>query len=201
VTGVLIARVSLSPERMRRLVAFFCSLALVLMAAAPSDTAGPGKLAAIPDDIKVPDGHVLLFAWQAEGVQIYVSEPDGDGFKWTFKSPLADLLDKDKIVGYHFGILGNQPVPAWESKDGSKVVRDLKVAISPAKSPDGESNIPWLLIKVNADAKKGVLSSVTYIQRINTQGGVAPAARPTRAGTEIGVKYKATYNFYAKKSK
>jgi hypothetical protein len=199
VVVIPIANVSSSPVCTRRLGAALCSLALVLMAAAPADTAGPGKPIKIPDDIKVPDGHVLLFAWQAEGVQIYFSEPDGDKFKWTFKSPLADLLDKDKVVGYHFGILGNQPVPAWESKDGSKVVRDLKVAISPAKSPDGKSNIDWLLIKVKADAKKGVLSNVTYVQRVSTEGGVKPDDPPARAGTEIGVKYKATYNFYAKK--
>ena len=36
----------------------------------------------------------------------------------------------------------------------------------------------------------------TYIQRVNTTGGLAPAAVPTQAGQEVKVPYTAEYFFY-----
>src|SRR5262249_7163628 len=36
----------------------------------------------------------------------------------------------------------------------------------------------------------------TYIQRVDTEGGAAPAKAPEKAGEEARVKYKATYVFY-----
>jgi hypothetical protein len=48
---------------------------------------------------------------------------------------------------------------------------------------------------------KGRFSSVTYIQRVDTQGGTAPATAcdKARQGQEVRVNYKAAYVFYCAK--
>jgi Protein of unknown function (DUF3455) len=42
----------------------------------------------------------------------------------------------------------------------------------------------------------GVFSSVTYIQRVNTQGGKAPAVPGDSVGASVEVPYTAEYYFY-----
>jgi hypothetical protein len=59
-------------------------------------------------------------------------------------------------------------------------------------------NIPAQLVKGNPAMGSGAMSGVTYIQRVDTRGGVAPAS-PCAAGN-LGarqtVKYQADYIFY-----
>ena len=63
--------------------------------------------------------------------------------------------------------------------------------------------IPWLLLDV-VGAQDGPtdgdkLSETTFIQRLNTTGGVAPAtgcAQSTDVGTRAFIPYKADYFFY-----
>jgi hypothetical protein len=142
----------------------------------------------IPDNLKVPAGHEFLFKTQAEGVQIYVSTEEG-GWKW--KAPLAFLFQDGKRVGYHYA------GPSWEGSDGSKVRMDKSQKPAEAKAPNPKKDIPWLRIKVKPAADiMGKFSPVTYILRLETEGGVAPALKAPRAGMEVGIPYKATYYFF-----
>ena len=62
-----------------------------------------------------------------------------------------------------------------------------------------KKDIPWLLVKVKPEqGDAGTFSSVVYIQRLQTEGGIAPAEHPRRLGTKVGVSYKAVYYFYGK---
>jgi len=54
-----------------------------------------------------------------------------------------------------------------------------------APSPD-PSAVPWLLLEATGHEGSGVLSKVTFIQRINTSGGKAPAAPSASAGEDAG---------------
>ena len=67
-------------------------------------------------------------------------------------------------------------------------------------SPDAES-IPWLLIKAVSHTGNGVLSRATSIQRINTEGGKAPASECDleHVDQEVRVPYSADYRFYGPK--
>ncbi len=56
--------------------------------------------------------------------------------------------------------------------------------------------IPWLLLEGVNPSGKGVFSDVTYIQRLNTVGGLAPSTPGTEAGQEVLVPYMADYLFY-----
>ena len=170
---------------------------LVMLIALPVRAAGEDP-PAVPKEIAVPAGHVQVLMLHAKGVQIYKSVAGKDGkLKWELEAPLADLTDdKGARVGHHFGepALG---VSAWEANDGSRLVRDKAedVKSAPAKKP--ETDIPWLLVRVKSDdGSPGAFAKVVYVQRIQTEGGKAPANTPKRADTRIGVSYTATYVFY-----
>jgi hypothetical protein len=150
----------------------------------------------VPAQVKVPIGHKFLFKVKAKGVQIYKSAAGKDGKpEWVFEAPLADLFGSHGMkVGCHY------EGPSWEASDGSTVKKSAeKDAVKIADAPDGSKDIPWLLIQVRAEKDKaGAFSRTTYIQRLDTRGGKAPAQAPVRTGTRIGVPYTAVYCFYGR---
>jgi Protein of unknown function (DUF3455) len=85
--------------------------------------------------------------------------------------------------------------PTWESADGSKVVGELQER-APAPAAGA---IPWLLLKAKTHEGAGAFASVTYIQRVETAGGAAPASGcdASQAGKESAIDYQAQYYFYA----
>ena len=154
----------------------------------------------VPDAIKAPTGNEVFLVGHVSkvpgaGVQIYTC----DGTKWVLPSvPRADLLDDaGKLIIKHFA------GPTWqEVPNGSSVVAQ-KVGESPILGTDGNPTaIPWLLLKATkTTAGRGghLLSDTTYIQRINTTGGLVPAAgecTTQTAGTSKAVNYTADYYFY-----
>ena len=146
----------------------------------------------IPSDLVVPSGHVLLLQAEARGVQIYVCQEKSDDpavFEWAFRAPEAELLNsRSEHIGRHFA------GPTWEGNDGSQVVGAAR-ATANSPSPDA---IPWLLLEARANQGTGVFSTVSFIQRLDTAGGRAPAdgCDAAHAGQELRVDYTATYAFY-----
>jgi Protein of unknown function (DUF3455) len=148
----------------------------------------PGSLAA--DSNEMP---VIVLA--AEGVQIYecrAAPAQGNtAYAWVLVAPEASLRDsRGRIVGRHGA------GPSWESADGSRIVGTVKArADAPAAGA-----IAWLLLSAQASGPQGVFSAVTSVQRINTAGGIAPAAGCTQAsaGSTARVAYTADYRFFAK---
>ena len=66
-------------------------------------------------------------------------------------------------------------------------------------SPSADSNaIPWLLLQAVSNEGDGKFSDVTYIQRVNTVGGTAPATAGDAMHLEARVPYTAEYFFYRK---
>ena len=57
--------------------------------------------------------------------------------------------------------------------------------------------IPELLLKAVSHSGDGRMSGVTYVQRLDTVGGLAPTAGCDTAGATARVDYTATYYFYA----
>jgi hypothetical protein len=118
----------------------------------------------------------------------YECRAKADGFEWAFVGPDATLRDKKgaQVGKYYSG-------PTWEHKDGSKVT-GKQLAVSPA-SP---GNIPLQLVQADPATGSGAFTSVTYIQRINTKGGVAPAdpCNATTLNSKKTVNYSADYVFY-----
>src|SRR5829696_4223856 len=144
----------------------------------------------LPTPIQVPAGHKLFESHHAIGVQIYAC----NGTAWTFVAPRANLYNEyGKFRMSHF--FG----PTWMAKDGSFVVGQSPVSFPVA------GTIPWLRLSAKstgAGPYGDKLEPTTYIQRLNTTGGVAPApetCNATTAGTQSEVSYTADYYFWQAK--
>ena len=144
----------------------------------------------VPDKIKAPAGEEVVLQAHATGSQIYVCQPGTDGkLAWTLKAPEAELHDQQgALIGRHYA------GPTWKDNDGSSVTGK---AVAKADSPD---TIPWLLVTATGHSGEGVLSRVTSIQRIHTQGGLPPPAadcNTSKQSGEVKSSYTADYYFYA----
>jgi hypothetical protein len=166
-------------------IAFFALLA----AASAQAFAAEGD---IPKEIRTSAGEKLAFKAHAVGSQIYICQAGSDGkAQWTLKAPEAELRDeKGAVIGTHYA------GPSWKLKDGSEAIGEPAAKVN---APKGDS-IPWLLVSVVGHAGTGLLSPITHIQRIHTEGGQAPAASEcvtAKIGTEKKSAYQADYYFYA----
>jgi hypothetical protein len=172
--------------------ATFMSLFLFSYSAAAQKDA-PAKESApdVPDAIEVPAGVEPVLFLRASGSQIYTCQAGADGkFVWTLKGPDAELKDrKDKVIGQH------SAGPTWKLKDGSEVTGKVAAKVD---SLDPES-VPWLLLNVENNSKKGQLANVTMIQRVHTHGGMPgnEACDESHKGDETKSKYTADYYFFA----
>lgn len=143
----------------------------------------------LPTAVQVPAGQRIAMETVGAGDITYECRAKKDmpsAFEWVFVGPDAKLMDRSgKVVGRYYG-----PPATWESNDGSKVTA-TQLAVAPASA----GNIPLQLVKANPAMAMGAMQGVTYIQRVATQGGVAPAAACTaaNAGQKQVVKYQADY--------
>ena len=145
----------------------------------------------IPAEIKAPAGEKVVLKAHATGYQIYTCKAGAEGApKWELKAPDAELHNaKGAVIGHH------SAGPTWKHKDGSEIVGKPS-----ARVDSKEGSIPWLLLAVTGHTGNGVLDKVTSIQRLNTQGGKAPAdteCTAANAGAESKSAYSADYYFYA----
>jgi hypothetical protein len=127
-------------------------------------------------------GHVLKGA----GVQIYKCVGTG----WVFDAPSATLsADNDKNIVEH----GRGPT--WTAKDVSTVGGTVlqRATVDPTA-------IPWLKLQAvspTAGADGDRLAHTTFIQRVNTVGGLQPAGTCDPTVTpEARVPYQADYYFW-----
>ena len=146
----------------------------------------------LPDAVKVPAGHVVAMEAAAAGDITYQCRPKKDmagQFEWAFVGPDAGLKDRSgNIVGKYYG-----PPATWEHNDGSKVT-GTQLAVA----PNGSANIPLQLVKANPAMGAGAMQGVSYIQRVNTQGGIAPSAvcNASTDGSKQVVYYRSDYIFW-----
>lgn len=146
----------------------------------------------LPDAVKVPAGHAVAMETVGAGDITYECRAKAGAagsYEWFFVGPDAKLMDrKGAQIGRYYG-----PPATWENKDGSKVTA-TQVAVAPA----GAANIPYQLVKANPAMGMGAMQGVSYIQRVATQGGVAPAMAcdASSLGQKQVVKYQADYIFW-----
>ena len=137
----------------------------------------------VPWPIQVDEGHKVFLQAHAVGVQIYGCTATG----WSLVAPRATLYDRHgKRIGSHFA------GPTWQAKDGSSV-KAQRVAGVPVAG-----TIDWLKLQATATTP-GRFGRVSFIQRINTTGGVAPAASTCTAdtvGDQREIPYTADYRFF-----
>ena len=104
---------------------------------------------------------------QGTGAQLYACTKNAKGgLEWSFREPVAALLQDGKTIGRHF--VG----PTWEFADGTHVTGKPE-----AKAPGATVNdVPWLKIAIAEPAKSGPAGGATTILRIDTTGGAFTGA-------------------------
>jgi hypothetical protein len=135
----------------------------------------------VPAALAVPAGQQLVATLNVDqGSQVYTCT----GGAWTLKEPAAVLKSGTEEFLHTAG-------PQWIStNDGSAVTGATSATVA------APGAIPQLLLKATAHRGDGLLGSVSYIQRLDTHGGVAPAGS-CNAGAQQAVGYSAQYRFYA----
>ena len=195
----------------RRILLIACATALAVAFTVslpqPAD-ADHVTLPPVPSNIQVPAKNKVFLEGHAVGTQDYICLPSASGFAWTFFGPQATLFnDNDKQVITHFlspnPFAGDTPSVTWQHSRGTSTV--WGTAIASSSDPDfvAPGAIPWLLVQV-VGAQDGPtggheLTATTFIQRLNTSGGVAPStgcALSTDVGKKALVPYTADYFFY-----
>jgi hypothetical protein len=183
----------------------------------------------LPATLKVlPPNHPFLLG-KAKGTQNYVCLPAGvdaagnPKFAWTLFTPEATLFSDDpsdpkQLITHFFSPNPDEfdntkpftdfhPIRAtWEhSRDTSAVwartfVKDDAVVVDP-------SAVAWLKLTVvgaeNGPTGGDALTAATFIQRVNTVGGIAPSSDTCDSLEEVGTQafrpYTADYIFYTDK--
>jgi hypothetical protein len=177
---------------------------------------------ATPDTITPPEGNSAFLAGRGVGTQGYVCLPSGSGASWTVNNarPEATLFTNVfgaavQIITHFLSPVENPnevgPKPprfgdvTWQSSFDSSRVWAQKANFIHAGN-DGCPNtgaIDCLLLQT-IGSKQGptggkILSKTTFIQRLNTEGGSAPASGCSFAG-DVGrqtlVPYSADYVFF-----
>jgi hypothetical protein len=181
---------SISLKRGRRFAAGLVALTAVLAAphAAHAKQVTPG----VPTELQVPEGNSLFLVGHAVGVQIYGCSVTASGTSWTLLAPRAELYgDNGRLVATHFA------GPTWEAVDGSRVVgkKEAAVTVDPTA-------VAWLKLSAAstaAGADGDRLAQTTFVQRLNTTGGLPPAALAcdaTTVGAQAETPYTADYYFW-----
>ena len=181
----------------------------------------------VPANLQVLAGNRLYREGHAEGTQDYICMPcpnaitaaaacPDSGFAWAFYGPQATLFDvedgDDQQIITHFlspnPAEAGKPRPTWQSSRDSSTVWVNNTSPPAQSSTDAAfvaaGAIPWLLLPV-AGTQVGPtggdkLTKTTFIQRLDTAGGVAPAAGTCASAADAGKKalvpYSADYFFY-----
>jgi hypothetical protein len=176
----------------------------------PSATLTPPS---VPDKLNapLPEGTELFLFTHAFGTQDYVCAASGSGVAFVLTTPEAVLFDNPgrRVVNHYFSpnpVEGGTIRATWQStRDSSVFWGKLAASATFQTDPDfvAPDAIAWLTLG-RAGVLVGVgggteLAVATFVQRVNTVGGLAPSTGCTSPG-DIGhkafVPYEADYVFY-----
>jgi hypothetical protein len=166
------------------------------------------KPPSVPSNLQVPEGYKAFLEGHAIGTQNYMCLPGSAGITWLPIGPQATLFnDYDGQIITHFlspnPDENGSPRATWQHSRDTSAVWAMQEAASSDPEFVEPGAIPWLLLRV-VGAEPGPtggnrLTRTTYIQRLNTSGGIAPSnedCTETATGQRAFVPYRADYIFY-----
>jgi hypothetical protein len=161
-------------------------------AAATAPPAPPPEVPTRPSlglfsQIRAPTEVEPAFELAGAGVQIFRCEPDKDGYRWAFRLPEAELRDaRGQVVAHHGANY------SFEHVDGSRLLG----TIVGYDSAPGDDAVRWLLLRTQSFGQ-GELEKVSYVQRVDTAGGLPPAQCSAEQANQIlRVPFSAKFVFY-----
>lgn len=187
--------------------ALIATFAAALPQAAGNDINPP----AVPSKLEVLDGSTAYLIGHAYGTQNYICLPSGAAFAWTFFGPQATLFDDagSQLITHFLSANPDENGtlrPTWQHSGDTSAAWAAAVATATSSTDPAfvaPGAIPWLLLHVVGTEWGPTLGAkmvrTTYIQRVNTAGGLAPAtgcASLSDLGKKMFVPYTADYVFY-----
>jgi hypothetical protein len=181
-----------------------------------------------PATITPPPGNRIFLAGRGVGTQGYICLPTSAGFSWTVGGSRPEATLFSRAPGHNVQIMAHflSPVtspnefapnplpfgsPTWQSSADSSKVWGQALNSIPA---DSDPSCPHphaigCLLLQSIGSEKGpaggtILTSTTFVQRLNTQGGSAPATDCSIAsdvGKQTLVPYSADYYFFRQTNK
>lgn len=177
-----------------------------------------------PAAITPPPGNSAYLFGRAVGTQGYVCLPTSTGASWTVNGSRPEATLFISLFGLEVQIMThylspntnpnqNAPnplpfgSPTWQSSQDSSVVwaKALSPSVAAGTDPScpNAGAIPCLLLQ-SIGSQKGpaggrLMTQTTYIQRLNTTGGTAPAngcSASGDVGKQVLVPYTADYYFF-----
>ena len=167
----------------------------------------------VPDRLQepIPEGNEAFLIGHAFGSQDYVCAASGSGVAFVLTTPEAVLFDTParRVINHYFSpnpVEGGTIRATWQStRDSSVFWGQLDKSATFVTDPDfvAPDAIAWLLLS-QAGVLDGVgggttLSVATFVQRVNTVGGLAPSIgcnSPMDIGNKAFVPYEADYVFF-----
>lgn len=168
--------------------ALYLAAAFTLVSTVVVYAHAPRKGTPVPDALSAPEGNKPKLTLTGVGSQRYECAADNGTYAWKFLAPDADLLDhKGHLAGHH------SAGPTWQANDGSVVTAKKR-----AEASVTANSIPWLLLEAATHEGAGVFDDITFIQRLDTEGGLAPETPCSEAnsGEQVSVPYRALYRFF-----
>jgi hypothetical protein len=114
--------------------------------------------------LRNPEDAVEFLRLHGKGVQIFRCEARESAQRWVNKLPEAELTDDAGKLVVRLG--ANQ---TFEHVDGSRLAGEV---VDHVPAPLDKALV-WLLLKTRSYGK-GTLAGTTYVQRIDTVGGMPP---------------------------
>jgi hypothetical protein len=178
---------------------------------------------ATPDTITPPEGNSAFLAGHGVGTQGYVCLPSGSGASWTVNNARPEATLFTNVFGAAFQIITHflspvenpndvDPKPprfgdaTWQSSLDNSRVWAQKInfihAGTDASCPNAGAIDCLLLQTIGSEQGPTggkILSKTTFIQRLNTNGGSAPASGcsvSADVGKQTLVPYSADYFFF-----
>ena len=195
-----------------RLVACTGALATAFVVALPqvghAQTVTPPP---VPGTLNPLEGNEAFLVAHAFGTQDYVCAASGSGFAFVLTTPEAVLFDNPgrRVINHFFSpnpVEGGTVRATWQStRNSSAFWGKLDHAATFDSDPDfvAKDAIAWLLLSragvLEGSGTGDDLATATFVQRVNTVGGLAPSTGCSSPGDlhkTAFVPYEADYVFF-----
>lgn len=175
------------------LLAVVCSVAVAAADEPPT----------VPANLQVPAGHQAFMTTHATGTQNYICL--GAGLPWTFIGPQATVYnDEGEQALTHYlspnPVEGGAARATWRHSADTSTVWAVAIASSTNPEYVAPGAVAWLLLQVvgteTGPDQGDRMVQTSFIQRVNTAGGTAPAGACPAPGARAFVPYETDYVFY-----
>jgi len=185
------------------------ALTIALPQAARAQSITPPQ---VPDNLQVPTRNQVFLIGHGVGTQNYVCAAGKSVGQpvWTLFTPQATLFgDAGEQLTTHFfspnPVEGGIVRATWENSTDTSMVWAKANATSTDPAFVNPDAVAWVLLQA-VGTRVGptggaALTGTTFIQRVNTVGGVAPSTgcdTPQDLGAKAFIPYTADYVFYKK---